>query len=116
MISLLLIKYSILSLYWRLFSLPSFRTKVYLIVGFVAAWAIAGVLGSILQCVPISLAWNPAEQGFCFNLGAFTLVLGVVNVITDFFILMLPVRLVKNLHLNRAKRRPIILIFCAGSS
>lgn len=53
-------KFSILSLYWRLFPTRFMKRGCIVLAILTAMWWIAGVLVDIFQCSPVSKAFNPA--------------------------------------------------------
>lgn len=83
--------------YLRFFPDHRFRQACYFVIGLNVVYAIAFVLISVFQCLPINLAWerwmykNAAEMpGHCNNINAQGWASAAVNVILDFFTLSLP--------------------------
>ncbi|KAI1417948.1 hypothetical protein F5Y13DRAFT_199079 [Hypoxylon sp. FL1857] len=114
--TMVFIKLSMLALYGRIFPQQSFRIWLWSIGVFLVAWAISGSFSAIFQCTPISFYWNPVEDdGFCINYGLQMLISSIINIITDFVILLLPVPLIWKLHTTKQKKRLLILTFALGS-
>ena len=72
------IKLSILFFYHHIFSIPNstFRCRLLVVGGLVMIYSVAGILGTILQCVPLSDLWKPPSINppMCIHIGALTLV------------------------------------------
>lgn len=115
MTAVLLVKYSILLLYSRIFPQRWFRRALYATALFILSWWLAGTLTSIFQCLPISSQWDPTVHGYCINYGNLVLATGIINIITDLVIIALPIRLVWQLKLKRMKKYLTILTFVSGS-
>ncbi|KAI1798972.1 hypothetical protein F4811DRAFT_558304 [Daldinia bambusicola] len=111
------IKFSILSFYGAIFSSRRFQISLWIASAFVAAWCISATVVSIFQCTPIEFAWDTSiEGGFCINYGLLVLVAGVINVISDFVILALPIPMILRLQVTKHKRIQLVFIFATGSS
>ncbi|KAI1477934.1 hypothetical protein K445DRAFT_307757 [Daldinia sp. EC12] len=111
------IKFSILSFYGAIFSSKRFQISLWIVGAFVAAWSISSTVVSIFQCTPIEFAWDTSiPGGFCINYGVLVLVAGVINVITDFVILALPIPMILRLQVTKQKRFQLVFIFATGSS
>ncbi|KAI0455275.1 hypothetical protein F5B21DRAFT_503577 [Xylaria acuta] len=83
---------------------------------FILGWMLTSSLGAILQCIPIAKAYDNLLDGYCIHYGTLSLIVGILNVITDFVILALPIPLVLKLNTSAEKKRVIIITFAAGSS
>ncbi|KAI0119340.1 hypothetical protein F4814DRAFT_236275 [Daldinia grandis] len=111
------IKFSILSFYGAIFASRRFHIYLWIIAAFVAAWFISSAVVSIAQCTPIEFAWDTSiPGGFCINYGLLVLIAGVINVITDFVILALPIPMIMRLQVSKQKRTQLVFIFATGSS
>ncbi|KAI0111154.1 hypothetical protein GGR51DRAFT_569214 [Nemania sp. FL0031] len=100
-IVLAFLKFSILSLYRKIF-------------GIVAVWVVLVLICTNLQCIPISYTWDPTQKGTCINYGAEALVVFIVDIITDLTILSMPIPLVWKLHTSKANKRGLFAVFAAG--
>ena len=109
-------KASLLLLYYRLFS-PSrrFRLAIYNVTGIVFCQWLSLTLVTIFQCRPVAAFWNHTIQGAqCINLPVFTVVSGVLNLITDVVILCLPIPMVWGLNTTKAQKVTLTGIFFLG--
>ncbi|KAI0972146.1 hypothetical protein F4678DRAFT_472144 [Xylaria arbuscula] len=111
------IKLSILSFYGTIFTVKQFRPYLWTMALIVIAWCIASVVVSIAQCLPFQFGWDKTiSGGVCINYGLLVLSAGIINVITDFIILCLPIPLILRLHISSQKKYLLIFTFASGSS
>ena len=111
-------KYSALLFYVRVFGIKStsglFRKSVLVAVGLVTLCPLIAVPTEAIQCTPVRKVWTPLISGHCINIFYWSEGITIVSVITDFYIMVLPVPILWNLHSGR--KRKLILIgffFCA---
>lgn len=110
-----LIKLSILFFYLRIFITERFRVKVWITIGFVASSSVAFIIAALLQCVPISGAFDRSIPAKCLDFNAVAFSNGAIGILQDLIILVLPFPEV--IHLTMITRKKIILIvmFLLGS-
>lgn len=109
------VKFSILFLYKRLFGTNRhFRQLLWAIGGFVAAYSLVEILVLIFQCRPIDAAWNMTVHGTCVDIALGGIIVGIINVVVDFLILFLPIRMVWRLKLKKKWKFQLIGIFLLG--
>ena len=109
-------KASLLLLYYRLFS-PSKRFRLAVRIGAVVVFCqwFSLTLVCIFQCTPVRAFWNHNVQGAkCINLPRFTIVSGVLNLLTDVLILCLPGPMVWSLNTTVAQKITLTGIFLLG--
>ena len=112
-VAIFFIKVSICLLYLRIFGVErSFRLNVYGGIVFCAifylfclAWFIATV----------TLCWGPSILGVCANAETITLTTSVLNVCTDVYLLVLPIRSVLKMQLRQRQRVRLLFVFLSGS-
>lgn len=75
---------------------------------------IAFLFLDVLQCVPPASQWNTSIKGKCINFTAVVIAAGVINVVTDFMILFLPMPVLWNLKVSPARKRMIMSTFALG--
>jgi len=110
-------KLSILLLYVRAFS-PAKNTKTFFIVHLIL-WSnllfyTAHTLVEIFECNPREKIWDHTVAGTCVNVDVLILVTAVLNVISDFSLLLLPIVAVWRLQLRKSQKWGITAIFGAG--
>ena len=109
-----LMKAAVLLQYRRVFPLPNFQHWCDIFLAFVFMWAITGLLGTLLICLPIERNWDALEPTTCGKRIYFWEVYAILHVITDVFILILPLPLLKTLPLPRLQKTVLIAVFCLG--
>jgi hypothetical protein len=103
-----LIKTSVCLLYMELFPLRSLRIAAYCAIGISNVFALTVILSITFICLPVKSSLEPTVHGTCGNCNALWLVLGILNILTDILILMLPMPFVWGLQLPRKKRFALI--------
>lgn len=78
------------------------------------AYNLAQVFFEIFQCVPISSAWDPSETGKCVPYGALVLAMGIVNIVTDVIMLILPMPLLWRLKVSATRKWMLMIMFSLG--
>ncbi|KAJ5177582.1 uncharacterized protein N7500_000281 [Penicillium coprophilum] len=110
-----LIKVSICLLYLRVF--PNIRVISLGTIAFVTAMSVAIMLATIFQCSPISSAFD--EQDFehytCFQSVPFWYSTAALSLVTDVWILLLPLKTVLGLHIGTRKRFLVAGLLSLGS-
>ncbi|KAE8406718.1 hypothetical protein BDV37DRAFT_269747 [Aspergillus pseudonomiae] len=110
-------KLSILLLYIRVFA-PTKKSWMYIFIHgllwFNAAFYLADTLLEIFACVPREKIWNPDVHGYCVNVNAMILATAILNTISDFSLLILPIFSVWRLHMQNTQKLGISAIFAAG--
>ncbi|KAL4919246.1 hypothetical protein BDW62DRAFT_47106 [Aspergillus aurantiobrunneus] len=116
-IGLALVKTSLMVLYYRLFGTKkSFRIAICLTGAIVWAWGFSIVLESFLLCQPVEFNYNPMRPGGgkCGNRNAAFVVAGVLNMVTDFMVMLLPVPYIWGLQLATGRKVGLVITFCLG--
>ncbi|KAI3542584.1 integral membrane protein [Colletotrichum filicis] len=95
--------------------LPGQQIAAWATMGLCIAWTLMTILIGLLICRPIAMQWNPTiPGGVCGDqITAFAAV-GVVDVIVDLIIFILPIPMVLKLQVSSAHRIALIGIFGAG--
>lgn len=68
----------------------------------------------IFECSPRAKIFNMALPGHCFNVGTILKISGAFNTVTDFLILLLPVKAVQKLQMSKQKKVLVVLVFTFG--
>ncbi|KAF6844570.1 integral membrane protein [Colletotrichum musicola] len=113
-------KLSMLALIYRIAHEAS-RKFCLLVIGLEILIAVNGVvfmLVAMLQCRPLSLYWTlSAEPQNCINEAVHLLVASIINTVTDFVVVLLPLALVRIVYKNKLSPRQMVivnLLFGAG--
>ena len=72
------------------------------------------VLATIFQCTPIAKFWDKGIHGHCITNAAFRWSWAAYNLITDLFIVVMPIPVIRRLHMDRAKKAGLVIIFAMG--
>ena len=108
-------KFSILLLYRRIFRLDSFKKWLVGVAIFVFLWAVSTIFAAIFQCMPIRLAWQKdLGHGKCVDLAALVVSTGVLNMLTDIIILIIPMPIVWSLKISNRQKVAVSAIFLLG--
>ncbi|KAI9794955.1 MAG: hypothetical protein M1833_007329 [Piccolia ochrophora] len=90
------------------------KILIRLMIGFLSAFYLANMVCKIFLCTPRSKIWNRTQEGHCLDQNAIFWVTSIVNVVTDFYILVLPLPLIWNLQLRAQKKIGLTLVFMLG--
>ena len=109
-------KLAIILCYLRISPQKYFRISLYTTIAFVAGYHIAFMLALIFACHPIEKSWNFAIlTGHCINRPSVYLINGVLNVVSDFIILILPLPMIRNIQMPLRQKFLIAGFFSVGS-
>lgn len=91
------------------------RFFVVIIASLIGLNGLLFVFITMLQCSPISAYWTVSfVKQKCINEKAHVLAAGVINTVTDFIIVLLPIKTVKNLNLPKRQRIAVYVLFTGG--
>ncbi|KAK3983865.1 hypothetical protein QBC44DRAFT_302411 [Cladorrhinum sp. PSN332] len=114
---LMLLKATVLLQYRRAFPLPRFQQICDIFLAFLAVWALGGLVGGAIICLPLSKNWDPLEPMWtCEKRTWFWIGHGIAHVVTDVLILIMPLPLLKTLPLPPVQKAVLIGVFCLGFS
>ncbi|KAL1959778.1 hypothetical protein VTO42DRAFT_1364 [Malbranchea cinnamomea] len=107
------LKLSQLCFYWRAFSV---RLKNWILaVGvIVIAWGLSFTFVFIFLCKPIKQQWTLERIGHCVDQILVLKCIIMTNVVTDLFIVILPVRTVWHLQMRRTEKIAVLTCFALG--
>ena len=112
-------KLSLLALYHRVFSDGTgqgFRIALWTNVGICFAWFIANILPTVFQCQPFEHIWDKSVDGACLSGKLLWPALNISNLLTDIFILVLPLYWVAKLHTDITRRVVSAFMLMLGAS
>lgn len=104
-------KSSILYMYWRVFDCRIVRWLVYIGFLLVILWTTAVCLTAAFTCIPIRKMWSPQVDGKCISIAAFYYGVQIPNILTDIYIILLPIYEILQLDLERYQKVSLIGIF-----
>ncbi|CAD6594535.1 MAG: hypothetical protein ASARMPRED_000617 [Alectoria sarmentosa] len=108
------VKISTLLLFGRIFPDRKFRRFLWTIGIFVSTYTAITTLTTIFQCRPIKGAWDPTLDVDCIQIKLVYIVMGSMNVLTDFALLFAPLPQLWNLQIRRDTKIELIGIFSIG--
>jgi hypothetical protein len=84
----------------------------YTFIGIVVAWCISGSLATIFQCQPPALVFIGGRDGeACVVRYALQVALGVVDIATDFAVVVLAYYTVRGVQIDLRRRASIVALF-----
>lgn len=93
----------------------SMRRFIYGGMFFVLATSIALTVATILDCIPIEKHYNPTLPGVCLSTISIAYSSGALNVVTDFFVVFLPMPTVWRLNQKLSRRLRVMTVFGLGT-
>ena len=109
-------KFTILSLYWRLFKHSSIRLPIQIMLTASLAWILLRIFMVSLQCIPLKYFWDKSTDGRCgIDESQFFFGTVLTHFVMDIIILILPVVEVGKLHLRLGQKLAVICLFLIGS-
>ncbi|KAK2010439.1 CFEM domain-containing protein [Colletotrichum eremochloae] len=113
---LLLAKLSLVVFYLRIFTVPTFRTAAYSLIGFLVVGQVVIGFLTIFSCHPIELFWNrDIHTGSCLDVNQLAYANSALAIIQDLIILALPIAMLPGLQMNRNKKISVALVFLVAS-
>lgn len=110
-----LVKSSICLLLMRIFSTKRFRVAASIVMGLCIAWSIMTILIAFLICRPLEYNWNMKPHGnHCGDQNLAYGSVGVVDIITDVCILILPIPMVWSLQMPKLNKALLVCILGFG--
>ena len=95
---------------------PRFLMASRILAAYVVSYTVASMIATIVQCSPISYAWDRNQAGTCINLTAFWFTNAGASILGDLCIVALPVPLVLSLQIPKKSMKMvgIFLVFSVG--
>ncbi|KAI9754379.1 MAG: hypothetical protein M1815_005680 [Lichina confinis] len=109
------IKFALLLFYRHTFPIRKFQLAVYGAMVLNVTMAVAISLGYLLQCRPISYMWDRSIKGSCFDIRLYLRITIILNLFTDFTVLLMPLPLVWRLQMTVGRKISISVMFLLGT-
>ena len=105
-----------LILFFERIFFPNPRLKVFTRIGIFGCliFFTAILFRSIFSCSPLQKYWNPLLPGHCISQAVASYITGVFNIISDLYILILPMPCIWGLQLDTGRKLRIMGIFSVG--
>lgn len=84
------------------------------VAAIVFLWGFGVCLISAVTCIPFRKLWMPTIPGGCINLPKLYYGSQIPNIVTDAIILVMPMNVVWNLHVSKARKSLLLGIFALG--
>lgn len=107
-------KLSVLLMYVSVMPVPEMIMACRVVGLFIILWNTGGVLGALFLCRPIALNWDKTLQGSCGDNRLFYIWLGIINVIVEAVILLMPLPFIFRLQMKTFKKLVVIGLFSVG--
>lgn len=107
-------KLSVLFLYTTLMPMRSMRIPAQALGLFIILWNVSNIVAQLAICRPFALNWDQTITGKCGSQQWFYFVMGIINIITDIFILAMPMPFLYSLKLAKRKKAVLIGMFAIG--
>lgn len=94
-----------------------FKRMTYIVMGLCIAYLCSMAPTDIFQCTPISYTWTGwrnETEGHCLNIYIQAWVSGILNVVLDIAVILLPIPHLLKLNLSRKKKLQVVAMFSVG--
>ncbi|KAJ3537153.1 hypothetical protein NM208_g6433 [Fusarium decemcellulare] len=108
-------KMTLLLFYLDLSPQPWFRWSVYGTMFFLCGSQLGLFFASVFQCDPIAKGWNPTITGQCINMASVYQATAITGVISDVFVITIPIPMVINLKIPKRQKAGLMLMFMVGT-
>lgn len=109
-------KIALLMLYYRLlFTFHPWKNIIYIVAAVIVSYSLALMLALIFACSPLEKGWNATiTTGKCINRPGLYLATALTNTLSDIVLILIPIRIVRSLHLPLAQKIGIAILFGLG--
>ena len=112
---LALVKLSVLLFYIRIFRIvSSYRTAFWAVGAAIVGSGIAINFLALFTCSQVPNAWNLTVDGRCLDTQQTFAATAIANLLIDFLLLVLPMPMLWQLHINTSRKCALIGVFAAG--
>jgi hypothetical protein len=110
-------KISILFFYLRVFPAKNFRSLTYSVMVLCGAYTVAFFVATLLQCRPISMAWDQWDglhKGTCNDIHLQGWIAAAINIFLDALVMGLPMKHLAALNMSLKKKVMVMSMFGVG--
>lgn len=107
-------KLSILLLFRRIFVQPLFRTCTTIVGIIIGLWWFGNFFADALICIPVEKNWIPDLPGHCGNKHLLFILPPIAGIVTDVMLLVMPMPMLRTLHVPRIQKVGLAGLFCLG--
>jgi len=109
------VKISILHLYIKIFWIRRFRIVAYSVMALTICYCLVVFLEGFLLCRPFAYNWDKSIAGSCAALDQAYLSAGIINILVDAIIIVLPMPMLWKLQLPVSKKIGLSVMFGIGA-
>lgn len=114
-LSLSCTKLSVLNLYLQIFPTRWMKWSAYVTASVIVAWTMATILAGFLICRPFAFNWDKTiAKGKCGNQVTSFTITGIINLVTDVVVLLLPIQPLYQLQMVTYKKVVFVCVFGLG--
>lgn len=114
--ALFAIKFTFLIHYYRIMSVSNVRWLYLGALGFIILWGTYQGIAVFFFCIPIQSFWDSGVKGRCLLAQpTMWIISGIVHIVTDFAIIVMPLPIVWKLQLPRSQKIYLTGIFGLGT-
>lgn len=114
-LSLAMTKVSVLLFYCKVFAVTKVKLLSQITIVFVALLGTSGFLSTMLVCHPFAFNWDLSiPGGYCGSQSDVFAVFGIMNLVTDVVVLLLPIKSLLALRLPLWKKVSLMATFSVG--
>jgi hypothetical protein len=108
-------KLSVLLMYPALIPTSSMLKWARILGALIIMWNMADIIAALLICQPLARNWDFTLPGTCGSQLTFYFAMGLVNLITDAVIIVLPMPYIYNLRLARREKLVVMALLSIGT-
>ena len=108
-------KMVLLLFYLRLSPVQWFKWSIYFAMFFLFSTQVAIFFAAIFPCKPVAKAWDPFLEGTCIDQKPIYQATAITGVISDVFLIAIPIPMVVKLQLPRRQKIGLMLMFMVGA-
>lgn len=114
---LMFTKVAVVCLYYRIFAQGSkpFRISCHIVNAWIVVTGMAFIIATLFQCTPIPLFWDKSLTGWCYKNEPWWISYSIIQILTDFLLMGMPIRRILSLSMGRAEKLGIGLVFATGA-
>ena len=107
-------KMSILLLLRKIFVHPIFRMCTTIVGVVIFLWGFGNFFADALICIPVQKNWVPDRPGHCGNKHLLFILPPIAGIVTDVVLLIMPMPMLRTLHVPRIQKFGLAGLFCLG--
>lgn len=106
-------KVSFLLQYRRIFQDRFTRTACLVLLVLLGVWGVVQEILVGFACIPVSV-FIPSQAAICIDSLTVWYLTSIMNIVTDFFVFMVPMPAIRGLQLQRKQKILVTSVFCLG--